>query len=134
MNGRPVDASVSELEPVRQHFREPSYEFDVGPGWRSLVLRCHEAVVAEFPEYELLAVKQKWAGLAFQAFPRAWKEGGNWTTEELDRLEDLVDEFMVASAHVCERCGNAGSLRETRLIELTLCDACESVVGSDGRL
>jgi hypothetical protein len=134
MNGRPPDAPATELEPLRKHFRDPSYEFDVGPGWWSLVLRCHEAVVAEFPEYELLAVKQKWAGLAFQAFPRAWKRGGNWTPEEEDRLDALVDEFRVASECVCERCGNAGTLRETRSIELTLCDACESFVGPDGRL
>jgi hypothetical protein len=98
------------------------------------VLRCHEAVVAEFPEYELVAVKQKWAALAFQAFPRPWKPGGAWTSDEAERLGTLVGEFEAASEHICERCGSAGTLRETRPIELTLCDACESCVGPDGRL
>ncbi|MDX3214618.1 hypothetical protein PV318_03530 [Streptomyces sp. ME02-6991-2B] len=134
MSGRPVPAPDAELEPLRRHFRYPSSGFNVGPGWRRIVLRCHEAVVAEFPEYELVAVKQKWAALAFQAFPRPWKPGGNWTHAEADRFDALVDEFTAASEHVCERCGKAGTLRETRPIELTLCDVCESVVGPDGRL
>ncbi|MBL3670954.1 hypothetical protein JL475_34410 [Streptomyces sp. M2CJ-2] len=134
MSSRPVAAHVAELEPLGRHLRDPSFEFDVGPGWRALVLRCHEAVVAAFPEYELLAVKQKWAALAFQAFPRPWKRGGNWTSDEAVRLNALVAEFTAASKHICERCGNAGTLRETRPIELTLCDACESCVGPDGRL
>lgn len=121
------------LEPLRHHFRDPSSGFDVGPGWRSLVLRCHEVVVAEFPEYELLAVKQKWAALAFQAFPRPWRRDECWTPEEAARLEALVAEFTAASERICERCGNDGTLRETRPIELILCDACEPVVGLDGR-
>ncbi|MFC0600211.1 hypothetical protein [Streptomyces palmae] len=134
MSGRPVPAPGAELDSLRRHFRDPSSDLSVGPGWRSIVLRCHEAVVAEFPEYELLAVKQKWAALAFQAFPRPRKRGGNWTSDEAHRLDALVAEFVAISKHTCERCGNAGTLRETRPIELTLCDACESVVGPDGRL
>ncbi|SDG17974.1 hypothetical protein [Streptomyces griseoaurantiacus] len=134
MSSRPVPAHAAELEPLRRHLRDPSSILDVGPGWRALVLRCHEAVVAVFPEYELLAVKQKWAVLSFQAFPRPWKRGGNWTSDEAVRLDALVAGFTAASERLCERCGNAGSLRETRRIELTLCDVCESHVGPDGRL
>ncbi|WP_190144021.1 hypothetical protein [Streptomyces glebosus] len=79
-------------------------------------------------------MKQKWAALAFQGFPRPWKRGGAWTSDERDRFDTLVAEFTAASEYVCERCGNAGMLRETRPIELTLCDSCESCVGPDGRL
>lgn len=52
--------SGDSFEPVRQHWRDSSYHFDVGPGWQPLVLKCHQALVAEFPQYELLAVKQQW--------------------------------------------------------------------------
>ncbi|MFF9057604.1 hypothetical protein ACIRPQ_32305 [Streptomyces sp. NPDC101213] len=134
MTSRPVPAHAAELEPLRRHLRDPSSVIDVGPGWRALVLGCHEAVVAVFPEYELLAVKQKWAVLSFQAFPRPWKRGGDWTSDEAARLDALVAVFADASERLCERCGDAGSLRETRRIELTLCDACESRVRPDGRL
>ncbi|MGW2562502.1 hypothetical protein ACWCXB_25265 [Streptomyces sp. NPDC001514] len=91
--------------------------------------------MAEFPDYELLAVKQKWAVLAFQAHPRPWKKpGGDWTVAESARLGELVQRFRRLSATVCERCGEAGGLRDSRPIELTLCDACDSAVGPDGRL
>ncbi|MFE4592631.1 hypothetical protein [Streptomyces laurentii] len=125
---------AAELAPLKAHFRVPSSTCEVGPGWRALVLSCHQAIVAEFPDYELVAVKQKWAALAFQAFPRPWEPGGSWTADEARRLDALVDVFTAASEHVCERCAAAGRLRESRPVELTLCDACESDVGPDGRL
>jgi hypothetical protein len=127
-------ASGGVLGPVRCHFRDPSYEVDMGPGWWRLVLECHRAVVAEFPEYELLAVKQKWGALTFQAFPRAWKPGGNWTDAEYERLEAITDAFAGRSEGVCERCGADGSLRESRRVRLVLCGRCETLVSEHGRL
>ncbi|MET8469199.1 hypothetical protein ABZY90_11575 [Streptomyces sp. NPDC006422] len=123
------------LAPLRKHLRDPSGLIDVGPGWWHLALECHQAVAAQFPEYELLAVKQKWATLSFQAFPRPWTPGGgNWTDAERSRLRAITDFFAVRSESVCERCGADGSLRESRWIELTLCEGCEALVPGDGRL
>lgn len=127
-------ASGDVLEPIRQHLRDPSYHFEVGPGWRQLVLECHRAVVAEFPDYELLAVKQKWGALAFQAFPRLWMPGGNWTEAERARLHAVTDAFADRSEDICERCGADGSLRESRRVHLVLCDRCETIVPGHGRL
>ncbi len=121
----------SGLAPLRRHFRVRPGEFAVGPGWYRLVRRCHDAVVAEFPDYELLAVKQKYAVLAFQAFPRPWRPGGDWTTDESERLDDLVQSYQDASAEVCERCGDSGTLRTQRPIWLTLCAGCDLVVRPD---
>ncbi|WP_351233959.1 hypothetical protein [Streptomyces sp. NPDC002133] len=128
------EAALAALERVRRHFRDPSYRFAVGPGWLPLVLRCPEAVVAEFPDYELLAVKQKWATLAFQARPRRRTSGGDWTPAESTRLGELVERFRRLSARVCERCGAAGTLRERRPVERTLCDRCDAEMGTDRRL
>jgi hypothetical protein len=83
------------------------------------VRECHEAVVAEFPDYELLAVKQKYAELSFQAFPRP----GAWTSEENRRLNAIVDVFSERSTSVCERCGRQGEVRWIDGYELILCDA-----------
>lgn len=127
-------ASGDVLKPIRQHLRDPSYDVDVGPGWRQLLLECHQAVVAEFPEYELLAVKQKWGALAFQAFPRPWKPGGNWTDAQYARLHAVTDAFVDRSESICERCGADGSLRESRRAHLVLCDRCETLVPEHGRL
>ncbi|MFC8828723.1 hypothetical protein ACFT9I_25635 [Streptomyces sp. NPDC057137] len=126
------EAPQDGLDQVQRHFRNPPGVVQVGPGWRDLVLACHRAVVAEFPEYELLAVKQKWASLAFQAFPRAWERGGNWTDGECERFHALIEVFARRSETVCERCGADGSRRESRWIELVLCDPCESRVPEDG--
>ena len=41
----------------------------VGEGWRPLVEECHERLQATFPDYELLAVKQKYGALEYQALP-----------------------------------------------------------------
>ena len=54
---------------LRTHARAKDLVPYVGDGWLALVRACHEAVVAEFPNYELLAIKQKYGELAFQAFP-----------------------------------------------------------------
>ncbi|WP_055619905.1 hypothetical protein [Streptomyces sp. JHA19] len=130
--GGTESARDDAFEPVRRHGRGPSYTVDVGPGWRHLVLECHEALVAEFPGYEMLAVKKKWGALAFQAFPRPWQPGGNWTSAEHARLDAIIEAFARRSEEICERCGAAGALRETRRIHLTLCDACEAEVPEHG--
>jgi hypothetical protein len=40
---------------------------EVGEGWRPLVEECHARLQAAFPDYELLAVKQKWGALELHA-------------------------------------------------------------------
>ncbi|GGJ99376.1 hypothetical protein GCM10011583_33580 [Streptomyces camponoticapitis] len=129
-----VAAGEGAMSEVRRHFRDPSVEIDVGPGWLELVLECHRAVAAEFPEYELLAVKQKWASLAFQAFPRPWRLGGNWTDAESERLDEVIEVFARRSETVCERCGADGSERASRPVLLVLCDRCESRVREGRRI
>jgi hypothetical protein len=78
--------------------------------------------------YELLAVKQKFARLAFQAGPRPWAGPGSWASEELRALKSLVEPFQQRSEETCERCGRPGRERDSRPILLTLCDACEAEV------
>ncbi|MET4922162.1 hypothetical protein P3L51_07310 [Streptomyces sp. PSRA5] len=113
-----------ELEQVRRHFRDPAGDVHVGPGWRGSVCACHRAVVAEFAGYEPLAGKQKYASPAFQAFSRPWKRGGKRTAAEYARLGAPIEVF--------ERRGAGGAPRESRRIQLVLCDPCASSVAEDG--
>jgi hypothetical protein len=119
--------SAELIAQLRPHVRR--YEFDVawvGEGWRSLVEECHQRLVAVFPDYELLNIKQKWGVLAYQAFPRAWVEGETaWTQEEHTELEAITGEFRVRSESVCEWCGADARLRAWRTVEWTLCDSCD---------
>ncbi|MYS80243.1 hypothetical protein [Embleya scabrispora] len=125
--------SETVLEPLRRHLRYPSSEFWIGPGWYQLALRCHEVLVAEFPDYVLFAVKQKWAALVVQADPRpSTPNGADWTKEEAGRLRAVTAEFDRLSRAVCESCGRPGTLRGTRHLRLTLCDDCETAVPPGG--
>jgi len=114
------------IDRLRPHARRFTFEAaEVGEGWRPLVQECHERLQAAFPDYELLAVKQKYGALEFQALPRQWAEGRRqWTTQENADLEAITSEIRDRSEHTCEWCGAAGNHRESRKLELTLCDAC----------
>ena len=48
------------IDRLRPHGRRFILEAtQVGEGWRPLVEECHERLLATFPDYELLSVKQK---------------------------------------------------------------------------
>lgn len=115
------------MDTLRPHWREPAADVAwVGEGWRELVLACHGAVVARFPEYELVNVKQKYGVLAFQAFPRPRRRvAASWTAEEFGELDRVIQPFVEQSEFVCEWCGARGRLRDDRKYLLTLCDTCE---------
>ena len=117
---------IAELRP---HARS-SVGFEVvwvGEGWRPLVQDCHRRLVVAFPEYELLAIKQKWGALAYQAFPRPGVKGERrWSPDEARELGRITGEFWKRSETVCEWCGAAARLRDWRSLELTLCDACDA--------
>lgn len=124
-----LDSANSDdlINRLRPHGRDGEFEVAwVGEGWRSLVAECHERLSAAFPEYELLAIKQKYGVLAYQAFPRKWVQGERqWSDEEAAELHAITDEFRVRSETVCEWCGAAARHRPSRTIELTLCDDCD---------
>jgi hypothetical protein len=112
---------------LADHAGFPDLEVDVGSGWVALVWDCHRRLVYNFPDYQLLAVKQKWAELHFQAFPRPQRDGAMaWTDDEMEQLDAITDEFRERSSSICEWCGAPGVLREDREMELTLCSPCDA--------
>jgi hypothetical protein len=115
------------IDRLRPHGRDRNFEVAwVGEGWRPLVEECHERLQDAFPDYELLAIKQKFGVLEYQAFPRRWAEGQRqWTTQEHADLEAITSEIRDRSETTCEWCGTAGQLRASRKLKLTLCDACD---------
>lgn len=124
----PPEKVPSGLEPLVRHARGQNIGIYIGPGWFDLARACHDAASSEFPDYELLAVKQKYARLEFQVFPRTWTPGGSWTSDEARRLDDLIEPLQERSESICERCGQPGHERDSRPIMLTLCDCCEADV------
>jgi hypothetical protein len=114
---------------ARLRRRGPRGDFEVawvGEGWRSLVAECHERLSTAFPDYELLAIKQKYGVLSYQAFPCRRVEGEQpWPADEATEMDAIIAEFSTRSEAVCEWCGAAARLRDWRTVELTLCDACD---------
>jgi hypothetical protein len=112
---------------LRRHGRGGDFEVAwVGEGWRSLVEECHARLSGAFPDYELLAIKQKHGVLSYQAFPRPWVDGErSWSADEAAESGTIIDEFVVRSETVCEWCGAVARLRDWRTVELTLCDRCD---------
>jgi hypothetical protein len=119
--------SADLIDRLRPHAHRFNFEVAwVGEGWRPLVEECHERLEAAFPDYELLAIKQKYGLLEYQAFPRRWVQGQTqWTDQEYADLLGITSEIRDRSESVCEWCGASGLLRESRTVERTLCDACE---------
>lgn len=123
------------VDALRSHARHPDgFQVYAGRGWIGLVRECHNELELAFPNYELLAVKEKYGELAFQAFPRASQPGGAaWTIDESHAVDRITDEFRELSTQVCEECGRPGQLRETRSWELTLCDSCDQRIADPER-
>ena len=119
--------SAELMASLRPHWREPVANVAwVGEGWRDLVWNCHRRVEERFPNYELLAIKQKWGILAFQAFPAPWRERKSTFIPTASReLEKLLAPVIAQSERTCEWCGSDANLREGRELQLTLCDACD---------
>lgn len=71
------------ISALRPHARDADFDVCwVGEGWRDIVADCHRSIISAFPDYELLAVKQKYGVLEYQAFPRPWtRDKPQWTIE-----------------------------------------------------
>ena len=116
------------VDRLRPHGRNGDFDVAwVGEGWWTLVEACHDRLLAAFPQYELLAIQQKYGELSYQAFPRRWVQGQTqWSPEEADELDAITAAFGALSQVVCEWCGATARLREWRTTELTLCDDCDA--------
>lgn len=120
--------SAELMAQLRPHGRGGEFEVAwVGEGWRTLVAECHERLRAAFPEYELLAIKQKYGVLSYQAFPRRRRVDGepSWSAGEAAQVNAITDELSIRSQGVCEWCGAVAALCDRRTVELTLCEACD---------
>ena len=99
----PEDDAAELVEALRAHARTPGLQVYAGRGWLRLVRECHNRLEDAFPNYELLAVKEKYGELAFQAFPRPWQTGGGpWTNQEAHAVDQITDEYRELSTKVCD--------------------------------
>ena len=81
----------------------------VGPGWNDIIYDLNKKLEAEKPDYQILQIKEKFAGLRFYTdkmpYP-AW---------------DAVSEAEKLSYETCEECGRPGKIWSRKGWVRTLC-------------
>lgn len=105
--------SIGGLESGYFNNRPPildSYYFEVNKGWYPLIKELIEELIKLGWNKKVTQVKEKFGGLRF------YISGG---TEE---IYNKISEYEKKSYHICEVCGEEGSLRNDRRWLTTLCD------------
>jgi hypothetical protein len=108
---------------------DPAYRSFARGGWRPILERLHDRLLAIDPDYRLHQVKEKLGVLRIYAVADAYPA----RPHVLDQIEAAIAEAVRESALTCERCGQPGRLRSDpewrrlRRYVLTLCDECVTV-------
>jgi hypothetical protein len=86
--------------------------FPVGEGWRPLVEKLVDDIIAIDPTIEISQVKEKFGTLRFYVMSAA------------DEVFDLIDKAEEESGKICEQCGTRENVTTKGGWLLTLCDRC----------
>jgi hypothetical protein len=86
--------------------------FPVGFGWRPLVEKLVDDIIAIEPEVDVTQVKEKFGGLRF------------YTGGASDEVYALIDNAEEESFKICENCGTRENVTTKGGWLITLCDKC----------
>lgn len=97
-----------------------AFGFECGEGWYPLIIECFDELQEivdnnpEFENFEIVQVKEKYGQLTIYS-------GYSW-----DIFDDILDEYMEKSLHVCEWCGTLENvdMKVWHGWYSTLCDNC----------
>ena len=92
---------------------DPRSGFYVGKGWRPVVEKALEQMVAAGWDKELLQVKEKFGGLRI------------YVGHASDKIYEIIANATAACSKLCENCGEPGTLGGTHWV-VTLCDKCRA--------
>lgn len=109
----------------RNHTREDGPK-QVGPGWKDLVLECFDICDAVGIPYQVVQIKEKFAGLRFYVY---WGsrpgQPDNLTDDEIEKVQNVWKQLADVerrSYTICEDCGQPGEQSTNRHYLLTLCE------------
>ncbi|MFI1199764.1 hypothetical protein ACH4VR_09945 [Streptomyces sp. NPDC020883] len=107
----------------------PDHLSVVGPGWRPLLMRLHEQLLALAPDYRVDELTPKLGGLRIYVADRFEDDGefdGTWA----DAAGRLAETAELEAEKTCESCGSPGRTRfhgdQHGTWIKTLCDGCHS--------
>lgn len=111
-----VSLNTEELnKKLESRFCEGCWPFcDIEDGWADLVSELDDKISALDPGYTLAQVKEKYGSLRYYTLLIK--------SDVADTIFSLIDEYEEKSLHVCEICGEEGSLKEKNKWFKTLCD------------
>jgi hypothetical protein len=85
---------------------------EIGDGWYDLIDNLCSVLEKICPEVEATQVKEKWGGVRFYVC------NSNNDADFVIRLAEHK------SYYICEKCGEAGEIRDDKYWLVTLCDKC----------
>ena len=88
--------------------------FPVGEGWRPLVEKLVDDIIAIDPDIDVTQVKEKYGGLRF------------YVLYGDDAVFDLISKAEDESLKICERCGTRDNVSTKGGWLMTLCDRCRT--------
>lgn len=90
---------------------------EAGPGWFPLINAIHQTLLKLDPDYKIEQIKEKLGGLRYY-----------FQSDANDRIFEIMHNIVKSgedlSFHICENCGDIGSLRGEGWLR-TLCDKCD---------
>jgi len=106
---------VCRLPAALEHtpFAEPHVPSGVLEGWWPLLAEAHERLSQIDPGYQVAQFKEKFGALRLYIRPS--------DSALSEQVCDIVADLERRAQSICERCGQAGVLREGRWLQ-TLCD------------
>ena len=113
----------SSIIPPQEVIENPSlsalcWGIQCGDGWYPIIEECLEALVASKVELMLFQIKEKFGGLRIQYQIAAKNE------VDIDTISSIIRIAEEKSFHICEKCGEPGTLQRFNGWYATLCPEC----------
>lgn len=108
------------LAPLQERSEYPDSPYMISPpfGWVDIVVALDTQLAALVPDYTIVQVKEKFAGLRYYI--------GSWGVADDDprigMARDLIAEAEHRSMSTCQVCGQTGRVRTDASYMATLCD------------
>lgn len=108
------------LAPLQERSEYPETPYMISPpyGWIDIVVRLNEELAKILPDYTIVQVKEKFAGL--------WYYIGSYGVGKDDpripMAKELIADAEQESMRTCQVCGEPGRYREGYALMVTACD------------
>jgi hypothetical protein len=98
----------------------------VDQGWFPLIIEIDKTISADFPDYQICQIKEKFGGLRYYwEIPLDQREDLDY--DKYQKIQDYVNQAEEKSLSICEKCGQPGQLDRSSGWLATRCEKHISV-------